>query len=357
MPEQPDTPVTLATIAAQLGVSRSTVSNAYNHPDQLSPTLRNRIFEAAEQLGYTGPDPVARRLRKGRAGAIGVLFSEPLHHALSDPAVQLFLEGVARAGESADSAMLLIPATPSKESAEIVTNAVVDGFVLYSIPPNHPFVDAALRRRLPIVCVDQTKVGGTSWIGIDDRKAAAEAARHLLELGHRKIAIVVFGLDEQERQSPQLGLTENESGFSTVSWLRIEGYGEALRSAGLSLEDVRIYHCARNTKPEGDLAARTLLSSPDAPTAVLCTSDELAIGFIEAAQAIGKRVPEDVSVVGFNDIPAANKSKLTTVRQPLFDKGEQAAKMLFTPNGDRAAATPLEATLVERASTAAPANA
>ena len=348
---QPDTPVTLATIAAQLGVSRSTVSNAYNHPDQLSPTLRKRIFEAAEQLGYTGPDPVARRLRKGRAGAIGVLFSEPLHHAFADAASQLFLEGVARAGESADSAMLLIPATPSKESAEIVTNAVVDGFVLYSIPPTHPFVEAAVRRRLPIVCVDQTKIGGTSWIGINDRKAAAEAAQHLLDLGHKRFAILVYGLDEDERSATSSGIDGGESDASTVSWLRIEGYGDALRSAGIDMDKVAIYQCSRNTRAEGAAATKKLLSDSSAPTAVLCTSDELAIGFMTAAEESGKSVPNDVSVIGFNDVPAADAAGLTTMRQPLFDKGEQAARILLEPNQERPAATNLEASLVLRSST------
>ena len=191
---QRNNPVTLATIAAHLGVSRSTVSNAYNHPDQLSPALREKILATASDLGYTGPDPVARRLRQRKAGAIGVLFAESLQRAFADSASVLFLEGIASASEEADSGMLLIPAKPSEESAAVVQDAIVDGFILYSIPPEHPFVKAALRRRLPVVCVDQTRIGGVSWVGIDDLEASRQAAQHLVDLGHRKFAILVFGL-------------------------------------------------------------------------------------------------------------------------------------------------------------------
>lgn len=346
-----DGPVTLATIAARLGISRSTVSNAYNHPDQLSPDLRQKIFETAEELGYTGPDPVARRLRKGRAGAIGVLFSEPLHYAFADVASQLFLEGVARAGEDADSAMLLIPARPSKESAEIVANAVVDGFILYSIPPGHPFVDAAMRRRLPVVCVDQTKIGGVAWIGIDDRVAARDAAAHLIELGHRKIAVVVFGLGPDESVE---GDRSEDSPSASVSWLRMKGYADAFEKAGLDWNEVKVHECERNTYEEGAAAATALLDGPDAPTAVLCTSDLLALGFMNAANEAGKSVPSQVSVVGFNDLPQAEAAGLTTVRQPLFDKGEKAAKLLLEKDAQKNTTVRLDADLIVRSSTAVP---
>jgi DNA-binding LacI/PurR family transcriptional regulator len=351
----PQSPVTLATIAAHLGVSRSTVSNAYNHPDQLSPQLRERIFETATQLGYTGPDPVARRLRQRRAGAIGILFSEPLQYAFADPASTLFLEGVAAAGEEADSGMLLIPARPSEESAVVVQNAIVDGFILYSIPPGHPFVDAALRRRLPVVCVDQTRIGGVTWVGIDDRSAARDAAQHLLQLGHRRIAVVVYGLGPNgELDSSTATGNEHDGPCPSVSWLRLEGYSDAFRAAGVQWSDAVIHECDRNTEEAGEAAFNAIFGESEQPTAVLCTSDVLALGIMRAAAARGVAVPESLSVVGFNDLPAAADAGLTTVRQPLVDKGHEAARLLLDEEVDEKQRTlHLDAELIVRASTAA----
>lgn len=326
MPQEPEqSTVTLATIAAHLGVSRSTVSNAYNHPDQLSESLRERIFETARSLGYNGPDPVARRLRQGRAGAIGVLFSEPLHTAFTDPASVLFLQGVATAGEEADSGVLLIPARPSPQSAAVVQDAMVDGFILYSIPPGHPFVDAALRRHVPVVCVDQKRIGGTAWVGIDDRTAAREAAQHLIDLGHRKIGVLVYGLGPSEEES----VTSSGATCPSVSWLRMDGWKDAFDSAGIAWSDAPVEECISNTQEDGARAAKRLLEATDPPTAFLCSSDELALGVMAHAHANDIDVPGDIAVVGFNDVEGAGFAGLTTVKQPLAEKGERAARLLL----------------------------
>lgn len=338
-------PVTLATIAAHLGVSRSTVSNAYNHPDQLSPSLREKILATALDLGYTGPDPVARRLRQRKAGAIGVLFAESLQRAFADSASVLFLEGIASASEEADSGMLLIPAKPSEESAQVVQGAIVDGFILYSIPPGHPFVEAALRRRLPIVCVDQTRIEGVSWVGIDDFEASKQAAQHLVDLGHRKIAVLVFGLG--------IG---TDADTPSVSSVRLDGYRSALEAAGISWDSVSVIECSSNTQADGASAASVILSTHSA-TGVLCTSDELALGVIDAARKRSVSVPSQLSVVGFNDLPAAAHCDppLTTIRQPLVDKGKEAARLLIsTAQAGQAGSIHLDAKLVVRGSTAGP---
>lgn len=350
MSTTPQTPVTLATIAAHLGVSRSTVSNAYNHPDQLSPQLRERIFETAERLGYNGPDPVARRLRQRQAGAIGVLFSEPLQHAFTDEAAILFLQGIAEAGKDADSGMLLIPALPSTDSAHVVQNAIVDGFILYSIPPGHPFVDAALRRRVPVVCVDQTKIEGVSWIGIDDREAARVAARHLVELGHTKIAVLAYGVGPRFIDRPPV---PDEQASPSVTAVRLDGYSDVLRSAGIDWNTVTIYECETNTPDAGASAASSLLANSDRPTALLCTSDALALGALVEARQRGISVPDRLSVVGFNDLPAAAESSppLTTVRQPLAYKGTEAARLLFEGHATAGQAVDLPFELVVREST------
>lgn len=357
----PQNPVTLATIAAHLGVSRSTVSNAYNHPDQLSPQLRTRILETAAALGYNGPDPVARRLRQRHAGAIGVLFSEPLSNAFADEASVTFLEGIAEAGEKTESGMLLIPARPSFENAHVVQNAIVDGFILYSIPPGHPFVDAALRRRLPVVCVDQTRIGGVSWVGIDDRNAARQAAQHLIDLGHHRVDVLVYGLgpkvsdDEGNRDSDGSGRTAAalDGPCPSVSWLRLEGYADAFRSAGLEWDAVTIHECELNASDAGERVANEIFAKPGRPTALLCTSDALALGAMRAARSHHLDVPSELSVVGFNDLPGAVLADpaLTTIRQPLKQKGSIAASLLFDSGNINQTTVDLEFELVVRAST------
>src|SRR3954453_24099981 len=125
--------VTLADVAAHLGVSRTTVSNAYNRPNQLSPKLREKVLAAANDLGYCGPDPMARGLRRGSTGSLGLVFDQPLTYAFTDPAAALFLQGMASGLEEHGMALSLIPSMPdgASRSAGLVRSALVDGYVLF----------------------------------------------------------------------------------------------------------------------------------------------------------------------------------------------------------------------------------
>src|ERR687894_1779401 len=127
---------TMTRVAEELGVSPMTISNAYNHPERLSESLREQIFEAAERLGYAGPDPVARSLRRQKTNVAGVLYSNPLSYAFDDPAQVLLLKGVAAATEEAGMGLLLVPGsvgTSVEDRASAVIDAAVDGFIVYSI--------------------------------------------------------------------------------------------------------------------------------------------------------------------------------------------------------------------------------
>jgi DNA-binding LacI/PurR family transcriptional regulator len=161
-------PPTLQTIADAVGVSRTTVSNAYNRPDQLAPALRERILGAARTLGYAGPDPAARRLRTGGRDAVGVLLGGGLESAFADPEAAAVLRGIARTVEAAGVPLLLL-------SADQVRDAVVRSLCIYGAAAGDPGVAAALARGLPLVMVD-TVSGG-------DRVAAGvQAGRRLLGL-------------------------------------------------------------------------------------------------------------------------------------------------------------------------------
>src|SRR4051812_16125731 len=144
---------TLATIATALGVSRMTVSNAFNRPDQLSPELRERVLAKAQELGYAGPDPVARTLSRGRTGSIGVILDAPLTLAFSDPAAVQMLHGVATVCEERELGVSLVPRIPGRDAA-LVKGALVDGFVVYCIGDDDPRLDAIRERRLPYALID-----------------------------------------------------------------------------------------------------------------------------------------------------------------------------------------------------------
>ncbi|MGF1473083.1 MAG: LacI family DNA-binding transcriptional regulator [Rubrobacteraceae bacterium] len=322
---------TLKEVAAELGVAASTVSNAYNRPDQLSGELRERVFETARRLGYAGPDPAARGLRLGRSGAVGVLYADRLSFAFADPVAVKFLEGVSMATEEAGLGMLLVPGSPRQaRDPEAVMAAVVDGFVVYSMPERDPLVGAALERRLPMVMVDQRDQGEVPSVGIEDREAARSAAEHLVQLGHESFGVVSLEL-ALDVQSGLADTSRQDSATYRTGKDRLRGYRSCLADAGIPWDAVPVYECVENLPEEGRRAGEALLSQTPRPTAILAMSDQLALGVLEAAAGRGLRIPEDLSIVGFDDIPAAASSEppLTTVHQPHVEKGLQAGRMLI----------------------------
>lgn len=321
-------------VASELGVSVKTVSNAYRHPDQLSAGLRERILAAAARLGYPGPDPVASGLRRRRVGAIGVAYANRLSYAFDDPAARELLAGITGAAESAGAGLLLLPGSSDEEKRRLaITDAIIDGLVVASLADDDPILWTAIERHLPVVVVDQPRperLGpDVPWVGIDDRPAAAALARHLLDLGHRRLGVVCFGL---RRSSPRglADLAEQARSSLAVSRDRLAGYRAAIEGAGLDWAGVPVHQGTDSTPAEGETGARVILGLTPRPTALLCMSDRLAEGALRAAAALGLRVPQDLSIVGFDDAePTAADLGLTTVRQPQRAKGELAAQALL----------------------------
>jgi DNA-binding LacI/PurR family transcriptional regulator len=195
--------VTITDIAAEVGVTPATVSNAFNRPDQLSPALRQRVLAAAARMGYPGPDAAARSMRRGRLRAIGVLYTDRLSYAFADPAFVLFLQGLALAAEAAAMGMTLLPGAPREtRDPAAVRTVVVDGFVVYSMADDDPLVAAALERRLPLVVADSPRLRDVPYVGIDDEGAARAAAAHLLALGHRRFGVIAGELLLDRRSGP-----------------------------------------------------------------------------------------------------------------------------------------------------------
>jgi DNA-binding LacI/PurR family transcriptional regulator len=344
--------VRLRDVAERAGVSVGSASQAFGRPELVSAQVHERVLAAAAELGYAGPDPAARRLRTGRAGALGLIFSERLAYAFTDPAAPPFLRGVAREIQDAHSGLLLIPDSRRRdEAARGVAEAAVDGFIVYSTPRNDPRVEAALARRLPVVTVDQPRDAPTPFIGIDDRAAARSAADHLRELGHERIGVLSFVSSLDQGGALPLDLTSE----------RLAGYRDGL---GERWSDDLVRTARPNAPEPARIAALELLRLDPRPTAIVAMSDILAVGALQAAAELGVSVPAQLSLVGFDDSPAAELASppLTTVAQPHEEKGRLAAEWLIEAVENARASDParrviLPTQVVVRESSAPPARA
>ena len=324
---------TLASLAAELKVSRTTISNAYNRPDQLSAELRDRVLATAKRLGYAGPDPVARSLRTRRAGAVGLLITEPLTYSFSDPAALNFVAGLAEACEEVGQGLLLVAVGPSRSVADgtrAVLAAGVDGFVVYSASDDDPYLQVVLQRQLPVVVVDQPgDVPGVSRVGIDDRAAMRELADYAIGLGHRDIGLLTMRLGRDRRQ----GLVDPErlrSQHFHVQSERINGVRDAMTAAGLDPDSLTVVESYEHLPTSGGSAAEVALEANPRITALMCTADVLALSAMDYLRAHGIYVPGQLTVTGFDGVPEALSRGLTTVAQPNLEKGRHAGRLLHT---------------------------
>ncbi|MCV2394942.1 LacI family transcriptional regulator [Actinotalea sp. M2MS4P-6] len=327
--------VTLQTVADHVGVSRMTVSNAFSRPDQLSSELREKILAAADELGYVGPDPAGRALARGATGAIGVLLTKSVRHAFTDPIAAEFFGAVAESLAPTGMAVALLPSGLSTERIP-ARDIPIDGALIYACAGDSEALSWLRKRRLPLVYVDQAPEGEASSVLLDDRGGARAAARHLVELGHRKVGLIAI-----DWYGPH-GLIADPTvrGTNYVANERVAGWLEGL--GGVEVVAVQAQSNAERDAYEG---AQLLLDTEDPPTAVLCFSDLMAWGVVHAAHDLGLRVPEDLSVVGFDDSALARSVRpaLTTVHQDLVAKGHLAAQLLVSEIARVRAGEPVEA--------------
>lgn len=317
--------VTIKTVAQAVGVSPSTVSNAYNKPDQLSAAMRERILAKAKELGYAGPDASARALRSGKVGAVGVLFTDKLAYAFSDPYAVGFLAGLAEVAEEFTTSLLLMPlsSTDIQGGANAVQQAAIDAAAIFCVAGGHPALDTLKNRGIPMVSTDRGDHPDLSWVAIDEVEAAAKLGKHLARLGHRDVVVLV---DNAEAAGPQpVDLTLDEVGYTDCE-LRIRGLQKEMPDAR-----IRLVSGGHNAFGSGLAAAEWVLDSQDRPTAIVGLSDVLALGAMEAMKTRGLVPGKDLTVAGFDDVPAAESAGLTTVRQPIRDKGRAVGRVLLDP--------------------------
>ncbi|WP_344419115.1 LacI family DNA-binding transcriptional regulator [Amycolatopsis minnesotensis] len=349
---------TLDDVADAVGVSRATVSNAYNRPDQLSAGLRAEVLRAAKKLGYSGPNPVARSLATSRTGAIAVLLDTGLSAAFSDPALSITLDALAGAVDPGGHALLILPGgDDGGPNAGRVLAAQADLAVAYSLADHAPALKAIRERGLPLVVIDQPHVPGSARVSVDDRGGAELAARHLLELGHRRFAVLSAQCLSAPRGGP-LSPEEAKRSLFRDNRERFAGYLGPIAAAGIAEHDVLIMETSGTSREVAMASARALLAHEPRPTAMLCMSDELALATLAVARQLGLAVPSDLSIVGFDDAPGAAWAApgLTTVRQDLVRKGRLAGEFAVRLLDGEKAPPPvtLAVDLVVRDSTAPP---
>lgn len=301
---------TIADVAARAGVSVATVSRALRDLPNVAPATRAKVRAAADELRYVG-DPWASRLASGRSSTVGLVVPtlDRWFYARILAAVQAV---------AADGGYDVLPVTAAGPGVaglldQLAGRKRVDGLLVVDAPSAGPYVQEVVAAGVPVVTVGLA-VPGVSSLLVDNVAAARGAVQHLLELGHRRIA-TIGGLDDG-------------AGLFTVPVDRRRGYLDACAAAGVDPDPSQCVG-AQVSFAGGAVAMQELLAQDDPPTAVFAQADEMAIGALQVARDAGLRVPEDLSIVGFDDHEVAAYVGLTTVRQDVSAIGRRAAHVLL----------------------------
>ncbi|MBB4000749.1 DNA-binding LacI/PurR family transcriptional regulator [Aureimonas pseudogalii] len=320
-------PPTLGDLAKAAGVSKGTASNVFNRPKLVREEVRVRVLETARGIGYRGPDPMGRMLSAGRANAIGVATMEPLAYLFEDPFARRLMAAIAQDCQAEGVGLSLVSAAGEDDLAWSMESALVDGFILFCLTGAKRLIQRSRERRLPFVALD---LGGDdetlSVVGIDNVEGARRAARHLVDLGHRRFVILAM-----ETTSNRFGQREEgEAVEYHASRNRLAGYREVLAEAGIDPSTVPVFETLSDD-PTVHAAMEALFSADARPTAILAQSDRIALIALAWLKARGICVPGEVSLVGFDDVPEASLSDpaLTTISQPIEEIGRRAVRLLM----------------------------
>jgi DNA-binding LacI/PurR family transcriptional regulator len=342
----------LADVAAAAGVSAGTVSNVFNRPHVVRAEVRERVRKVAEDLGYRA-DPAGRLLRAGKVNAIGVATIDPLSNFFVDAYARVLMTGITEAAQANGAGVSLVSAANHEDFVWNIDNALVDGFILMCLEGAHELIRSAIDRQLPFVAVSFGEADDAiSVVGIDDVAGARTAAEHLVELGHRRFAILTMELGEG--LGGRVSLDDVERSVYSTARERVHGYFDALSARGLDTATVPIFAKGEHEQTL-HAALEQIFAEPNPPTALLAQSDRIALIALAWLAAHGIAVPGDVSVIGFDDVPesATSTPPLTTIAQPIAEIGRRAVKMILDYDGT-VSRQMLDFALVVRGSTARP---
>ena len=307
--------VTLDEVAHVAGVSRSTAHRVLTSDPRVSHDARRTVEQVADKLGYI-PNQAGRALATGRSDAVALVVFEPTALLFGDPFIPRLIRGLGDVLTARDKQLVLL-APQSAPDADRVERYVaaghVDGALLVSLPSSHPLPARLAARGIPLVIGGRpTEADKFNHVDVDNVSGAAHAVAHLVSGGRRTIATVTGRKDVPAGQD------------------RLRGYQEGLKAAGLPVDDALI-EAGDFTRDGGARAMRFLLIKRPQLDAVFVASDLMAVGVLQALAEAGRRVPEDVAVVGYDDDPIAAglQPPLTSVRQPIEEMGREMARLLM----------------------------
>ncbi|WP_320129327.1 LacI family DNA-binding transcriptional regulator [uncultured Sphaerochaeta sp.] len=327
---------TIKDIARESGYSKTAVSFAFNDPSRISKKARDMIISTANRLGYI-PDPMARNFSLRRHLSIGFLLPQIINYSMRNPYTLQVIQGIGSVCQKYGYTLTLIP--PLNESiTDAVRSAAVDGLITMGMQVGMDIVKIMKIRKLPFVTIDGAPSEGMPSVNIQDEQAAYMIMKMVLEQGHRRIVVVCMSEDA----------FDSDEFEASVPKRRKRGYERAFNEFGLSLYDETnsitqmVSEC---TLEDGKHTGHLISKLKTNPTAVVTMSDIIAIGCILYFKEHGFLVPQDISVVGFDNINEAQiiSPALTTVDQPAGEKGYLAAEALFRMiNGDSLGSTHME---------------
>jgi LacI family transcriptional regulator, galactose operon repressor len=303
---------TLEEIAQLAGVGRSTVSRVMNNDPRVRPSTRERVLEIVRQENYQ-PNFAARTLASGRSEVIGAVVPMALPSVFTDPFFPQFLEGVAAACDAADALLMLwlaLPETEQRKVDKVLGGGPVDGLIVAAHVIDDPLVEVLRRGNKRFILYGRYPADDVSYVTVDDRVSAYNVVSHLLRIGYERVGTIT---------GPQHMFDAQD---------RLAGYFDALRDFGQPQSPELVVE-GDWSEASGYAAVRRLLAAD--VDAVFAANDSMALAALRAFKEEGIRVPEDVALVGFDDIPAsaAADPPLTTVRQPIRRLGEVATQTLL----------------------------
>lgn len=305
-------PLTLEDIAKISGVSRSTVSRVVNHDRRVSPATRQSVLKIIEEYNFY-PNLAARGLASGHTNVLGVIIPAGVPSLFTDPYFPILLQGVSTACNKLDYSVMLSISDAEYEKrlvGRLVQNHLVDGVIVASTLIGDPIQTTLANSDLPFVIIGRQPNFVANDIDVDNRQGVRQATDFLIEQGYTRIATITGPLNQMA------GLE------------RFDGYKDALLSAGMKV-DTKLIAEGNFTEAGGYAGMKKLLQSK--PDAVFASSDMTAMGALRCLHEVGLRVPDDIGLIGFDDIPASSTitPTLTTVRQPIQGMGEAAAHLLI----------------------------